>query len=294
MGKYVNPFTDVGFKIIFGSELSKDMLVHFLNELLRGEYEIADLTLLDKEDRGDNIRDRGVIYDIHCHTRDGKRIIVEMQNRWHSHFLDRSLYYVSRAISRQAERLGTERDSAARYGEGYKLSAVYGVFLMNFKERDLEPKFRTDTLVADRDTGRAVNANFRQVFLQFPYFTRELVDCKSLFDKWIYVLKNMHSWDRMPSALKDQVFQRLARLAEVANLSESDRVAYDKALDQYRVDQILRHDDYMEGVRKGRQEGELTGVKKVALQMIKGGLPLDAVARYTGLSPEEIRCAQEK
>lgn len=98
----------------------------------------------------------------------------------------------------------------------------------------------------------------------------------------------------MPSALKDQVFQRLARLAEVANLSESDRVAYDKALDQYRVDQILRHDDYMEGVRKGRQEGELTGVKKVALQMIKGGLPLDAVARYTGLSPEEIRCAQEK
>ena len=66
MGKYVNPFTDVGFKIIFGSELSKDMLVHFLNELLRGEYEIADLTFLDKEDRGDNIRDRGVIYDIHC------------------------------------------------------------------------------------------------------------------------------------------------------------------------------------------------------------------------------------
>ena len=109
----------------------------------------------------------------------------------------------------------------------------------------------------------------------------------------------------MPSALKEQVFQRLARLVEVANLSESDRVAYDKALDQYRVDQILRHDDYMEGVRKGmekgiekgRKEGEQRGVEKgkvegkreIALQMIKDGLPLDTIFRYTGLSIAEIQ-----
>ena len=50
MGKFVNPFTDVGFKVIFGSELSKDLLIAFLNELLLGEHEIEDLSFLDKED----------------------------------------------------------------------------------------------------------------------------------------------------------------------------------------------------------------------------------------------------
>ena len=64
IGKFVNPFTDVGFKVIFGSELSKDLLIAFLNELLLGEHEIEDLSFLDKEDWADNIHNRGIVYDI--------------------------------------------------------------------------------------------------------------------------------------------------------------------------------------------------------------------------------------
>ena len=33
MGKFINPFTDVGFKIIFGEEFSKPSLLDFLNTL---------------------------------------------------------------------------------------------------------------------------------------------------------------------------------------------------------------------------------------------------------------------
>ena len=69
MGKFVNPFTDVGFKVIFGSELSKDLLIAFLNELLLGEHEIEDLSFLDKEDWADNIHNRGIVYDIFCRCR---------------------------------------------------------------------------------------------------------------------------------------------------------------------------------------------------------------------------------
>ena len=49
MGKYINPFTDVGFKLLFGQELSKPLLIDFLNNLLRGEREIKNITFLDKE-----------------------------------------------------------------------------------------------------------------------------------------------------------------------------------------------------------------------------------------------------
>ena len=37
MGRFINPFTDVGFKRIFGQEFSKPLLLDFLNNLLKGE-----------------------------------------------------------------------------------------------------------------------------------------------------------------------------------------------------------------------------------------------------------------
>ena len=50
MGKFINPFTDIGFKIIFGQEFSKPRLLDFLNALLVGERIITDLRFLDKTD----------------------------------------------------------------------------------------------------------------------------------------------------------------------------------------------------------------------------------------------------
>lgn len=81
MGKFINPFTDVGFKKIFGQEVSKDLLIDFLNDLLVGEKSIKDITFLDKELLPEYMGDRGVIYDIYCTTENGEQFIVEMQNR---------------------------------------------------------------------------------------------------------------------------------------------------------------------------------------------------------------------
>ena len=42
-GHFVNPFTDIGFKIIFGQPASKELLITLLNELLAGEHRIENL-----------------------------------------------------------------------------------------------------------------------------------------------------------------------------------------------------------------------------------------------------------
>ena len=327
MPHFVNPFTDIGFKIIFGQPASKELLITLLNELLVGEHHIEDLTFIDKEDNSDNVNDRGIIFDLYCLTSSGEYIIVEMQNRWHSNFLDRTLYYVCRAISRLIERPITDevelpaggKDSVSdtvseaplRYGDRYKLSTVYGIFLMNFKEGKLEPKFRTDTVVADRESGRTVNPHFRQIYLQFPYFTKQLEECETLYDKLIYALKNMNEWNRMPDALKEQVFKHLERLAAVANLSEANRVAYDKAVDRFYVSRIYEEDmqDRVEnamregrekgmregrekGMREGREEGIKEGIKEGKLETAKKmkslGVSTDIIVEATGLSLEEI------
>ncbi len=310
--RFVNPFTDLGFKIIFGQPASKDLLIILLNELLSGEHHIEDLTFLDKEDRSENIHDKGIIYDLYCRTSTSEYIIVEMQNRWHSHFLDRTLYYVCRAVSRQMENPSSsevrvpdtplEGDSVmlmeeeVSYGLRYRLPAVYGVFLMNFKEDGLESKFRTDTVVSDRDSGRVVNRNFRQIYLQFPYFTKELDECSTLSDKLMYALKNMNNWNRMPDALKEQVFSHLDRLAAKAHLSEGDRIAYDKAVDRYNVSRIVENNIREQAVAErkvigkaeGEAEGRLKGRLEIARKLKDNDFSIADIVRIAGLSPEEI------
>ena len=108
-GHFVNPFTDIGFKIIFGQPASKELLITLLNELLAGEHRIENLIFLDKENHSDSMADAGIIYDLYCLTDTGEYIIVEMQNRFHSSFLDRTLFYMCRAIGRQVENLREKR-----------------------------------------------------------------------------------------------------------------------------------------------------------------------------------------
>ena len=95
MGKYINPFTDWGFKRLFGQEFSKDLLISFLNDLLVDEMHIRDVTFKDKEQLADSKDLRGCIFDIYCETDNGNHFIVEMQNRWVPFFINRSIYYAS-------------------------------------------------------------------------------------------------------------------------------------------------------------------------------------------------------
>lgn len=46
-------------------------------------------------------------------------------------------------------------------------------------------------MITDRESGKVVNPHFRQINLQFPYFTKEIGECETLYDKLIYTLKNM-------------------------------------------------------------------------------------------------------
>ena len=95
MGAFINPFNDWGFKRIFGSEASKDVLIEFLNDLLQGERVITNVRYMNNEREPEQMEQRKVIYDIFCETDTGEHVIVEMQNRWQEHFRDRALYYMA-------------------------------------------------------------------------------------------------------------------------------------------------------------------------------------------------------
>ena len=116
----------------------------------------------------------------------------------------------------------------------------------------------------------------------------------------MYAVTNMNDWNRMPDALKEQVFKYLDQLAAVANLSEENRIAYDKAVDRYRVSRIveedIRREATEEGLKEGREKGREEGMKKGreeerlsnALKMKAKGLDYETISDITGLSIQEI------
>ena len=272
MSRFINPFTDVGFKRIFGQEFSKPLLLDFLNNLLKGERVITDLRFLDKEQPAEYRDDRSLIYDIFCETDSGERIIVEMQNREHPNFSDRCLYYASQAISRQGER-GTEWD--------YHINAVYLIAFVNFHMDGLGDKFRYDIGLANMATGKPFSGKERLVFLQLPYFTKEADKCENDFERWIYVLKNMETFNRMPWAAKNSVFQKLAEVGEVSNLSKEDRIKYDAALRHFR--------DTLNVMRGAEEKGRKEGKIDIAKKMKEAGSTIRFIKDMTGLTADEIR-----
>jgi len=66
ISKYFNPYTDFGFKKLFGEEASKELLVDFLNQLLPEYHQIKELTFKNPENMADTQEERKSIFDIYC------------------------------------------------------------------------------------------------------------------------------------------------------------------------------------------------------------------------------------
>ena len=249
MGRFINPFTDFGFKFLFGREVEKELLIDFLNDLLVGEHVITDIQFLNSEQQPEVKTERGLIYDIYCVTDTGERIIVEMQNREQPYFKDRALFYLSRAITQQAKR-GVWN---------FQLDAVYGVFFMNFvMDKDMPSKIRTDIVLSDRDTGKLFSNKFRQIFIELPNFNKEEDECENDFERWIYILKHMDTLDRMPFKAR-------------------------KYEEEWKV-----YNDYFNTLDFAEQKGLQKGKEETARNLKELGVADDIIIKSTGLSKEEI------
>ena len=280
MAKYINPFTDVGFKRIFGQELSKPLLLDFLNSLFEGEKRIVNLTSLDKEQPALFEEDRSLIYDIYCETDEGEKIIVEMQNKSQPFFKNRSIYYVSESIARQGER-GSSWN--------YEIDSVYLVAFLNFSPLDFKKQFRTDVVLAEKDTKEQFSDKLRMIYLQLPLFKKEAEECENQVERWIYLLKNMETLNRLPWAAQSAVFKKLESIADVGGMTRAERLQYDEALKKYRDTISVFEGVRLEGRMEGNAEGRLEEKIAIARNLKSMGMSISDVSKATGLSEEGIK-----
>ena len=281
--RFINPFTDFGFKRIFGQEINKDLTIDFLNLLLDGERHIADLTIKNPEMQPEREDERLVVFDLYCESDDGTKFIVEMQAARQSFFLDRSLYYQSRAVIAQGEK-GKEWD--------YSLQPVYGIFFMDFTMPGCSG-LRTDVALMDMKTGKVFNSKLRQIYLEMPRFTKEAHECENDFERWLYLIKNMKMLKRMPFKAQRAVWDKLLEVADVSSLNEEEKAQYHRALKNYRDYHNVMATARKEGREEGLKEGEEIGRKEAVLQNARNfkrlGVSTDIIMQATGLSEKEIQ-----
>ena len=314
MGRYINPFTDWGFKRLFGQEFSKDLLINFLNDLFDGEFQIKDVTFKDKEQLGETNDLRGCIFDIYCVTDDDKHFIVEMQNRWVPFFVNRSIYYASKAFVAQRKKFD---EAGVRTAVLYQFVPVYVVCIMNFMPREHEvTKFRTDVALREKSSDSVFSDKLRFIYLSLPFFDKSEEECVTGFEKWIYVLKYMEVLERLPFTAQKKIFDHLAKLADVRCLSSEEQEKYDesiKAADDYYSG---LYGSYVEGeekgmakgiakgmakgmakgiakgMAKGRAEGELSKGLEIARNLLAMGMSWSQIMQITGLTEEELKPLQ--
>ena len=280
MSKYINPFVDFGFKYPFGRDESKPLLIDFLNAVLcdgPNYSPIVDLQYLDKEKSRNSDAARGVIYDIHCETSDGKRFTVEMQNQNQHHFIERIIYYSSKAVVDQGR---PGRDWK------YQFLPVYCVSLMNFIDERFGEEMMVKAGILDIKSGKPISDKLRYIFIQTPIFGRKKQeDCSTNLDRWMYNLINMHNMDTIAFAHKGNIFNQLDEMAAYANLSPEDRLAYDTEVKAYR--DMRGQLEYAED--KGRAEGLAKGRAELIQSMFNVGMPIETIASIAKMTVDKIK-----
>ena len=309
--RYIDPCTDFGFKKLFGTEVNKELLISFLNALLPDQQDIVDIRYLNTEHLPDQAGRRRSVFDVYCENSRGEKFLVEMQRGLQRFFKDRSLYYSTYPIREQAE-IGDEWE--------YQLKAVYVIGILYFAFDDGDDCCHTEVKLMNTRTKEVFYDKLTFVFLELPKFHKKESELVTMFDKWVYALRNLARLMERPAALQERVFTRLFKAAEIARFTPTEVIAYEDSLkvgrDWYSVLKTARENSRAEGLAEGREEGRAEGREEgreegraegreegraegreegrmeerlSTARNLKGlGVSPDTIAQATGLSREEI------
>ena len=280
--RYISLLTDFGFKRIFGTKPNKDLLINFLNSLFDGFQVIKDVKYLNSEHVGDVFAERKAIFDVYCENEKGEKFIVEMQNAYQKFFKDRSLFYSTFPIREQAPK-GADWN--------FKLDHVYTVALLNF---DLEDEafdkddINHDVGLLDKKTHKVFNDKLSFKYVEIAKFDKTEDELVTLYDKWLYVLKNLSRLDKRPAALKEKIFSKLFGEAEIAKFTPTELKEYEDSLKAYRdvknsIDTALE-----KGREEGRAEGKNLKAIQIAKKMLDAGMDVNTIMKMTDPSKSEI------
>ena len=274
--RYINPFTDFGFKKLFGEEVNKDLLIDFLNGLLPEYHKIKDLSYKKTDQLGDLTIDRRAVFDIYCESEKGDRFIVELQKAKQNYFKDRSVFYATFPIREQAERGDWD----------FRLAAVYCVGILDFEfEEDLENSDYLHYVQLKNRHNQVFYDKLTFVYVEMPKFNKTENELVGDFDKWLFFIKNLENFNHVPDRLKNKIFEKAFQTAEIAQFRPDQLATYETSLKYYRDMKNVVDTSFEEGKLEGKLEGKI----EIAQNLLKLGYTTKQIVQATGLSEDDIK-----
>ena len=270
IGRYARIIMDYWFKRTFGTEPNKDLLIMLLKELIP-EHDIQDLTYVQQEHINPFLGKKNALIDVECVDSDGTRFIVEMQVARQDYFYERALFYSTFGVQQQVERSGSPN---------YDFSTVYFIGLMDFSLHEGSDRVLYRYSLRESETGEVMTESLQFVFLELTNCKKALTPEATLLDNFCYALHNMEHLTDRPDDLKEEIFKRLFKTAEIATFTPEERIKYENDMTTER--------DIQNYISYAREKGIEEGLAEAARKMLAEGLSVDVVERCTGLAKEQI------
>ena len=212
-----------------------------------------------------------------------------MQNASQKYLKDRTIYYSTFPIREQAPK-----------GEwDFKLNPVYTVALVNYdmKEKAFDQQeISHQVQLCDTATKQVFYDKLEFIYVEVTKFNKTENELVTLYDKWVYALKNLAKLTDRPAALRDKIFDRLFQVAEIAKFTPTELREYEDSLKAYRdlknsLD-TAEEKGVIKGIEIGRAEGRAEGEQSKAIDIAKNlksmGFSVADIIKATGLSEDDI------
>ena len=261
----VKPTNDYVFKLIFGDEDDKDILISFLNALFK-EYDflphIEDIEIKNSEtNKKYDIEKQGRL-DIKARIKDNTYIDIEMQTKDYSDIMDRSVYYCSKLISEHT----VNRSNPIEVCQCFTMPGVI-----------------------DKEYVKTTN-KVTIIYIYLSKFKEGLYN-KDI-DNWLKFIDNQNNYDMYDDSLKKASGKLLYLKKDKETISVLDSQE-DKERDN--AAKIATAKD--EGIKQGLKQGEIKGLKQglkqgkeeMARNMLKDNVDINTISKYSGLTIKEIK-----
>ena len=292
--KYADLLDDEVFKLVFGRESTKDVMIEFLNQVIP-DRKIVDLEFIDKEMHPVERDAKGSVYDMFCKTDEGSRIIVEVQRRKQPFYPERALYYSTFQIQRQVE-------SGAEY---YDFLPVYVVNILNFKmDNDSDStEIKTIYRLYKENSNILLTDRVTFIFIELPKFNKSLEELDgNILEGMYFCFKNMGTLTKRPEALSHDVFSKIFQVTELYNMDDITRT---KVLHKMTTERDLRNqmayareeaiaEGLAEGLAKGLAEGRAEGRAETIRKMLAAGIPVSVIADALEMTLEQCEAVAKQ
>ncbi|MGL9761741.1 MAG: Rpn family recombination-promoting nuclease/putative transposase [Wolbachia sp.] len=294
LSKFLDPKLDLTFKKIFGTEKNKNILIHFLNDILgfTGVNAIQDVEFLSTIMNPEIASDKQSIVDVLCKDSLGNRYIAEMQLARDKGFEKRAQLYAAKAYSRQADKGGKYID----------LKKVFFIAISNCNLFPDKLDYISSHTIRDEKTNEHDLKDFQFIFIELPKFPKSREEqLENVVDRWLFFFKYAEETtdeDLRKIAEKSPIIKLAYDELDKFHWNEKDLLAYEeRVMDLQKEAAILEQkldDAKHEGIQIGHQKGKIEGKIEVAKNSLKAGVSIDVIAQITGLSHSEISQLKEK